>query len=202
MTERQAKHLYWPAWGRAFRRNWAMERGRLSRLPDATNSEWMDAVVVNALALARRHHRAPIADDLRHACHAVACGRAISSKDLNNAQVDRVLTLFALLEDPDNLDAVMRWQNPQLDAERRVDWAITHTAPEAYVRQIAGDKYGTRMWEWLDIGQKRNLLMTLKNRQAKWNVPVKDGFPCAGQVASRREATHLDQEVDAGNAPF
>lgn len=57
------------------------------------------AVWFNGLAIAQAESRNVTANDLRHACHRVA-GAPPSSRDFTNADLDRVLNLFALLARP------------------------------------------------------------------------------------------------------
>ena len=69
-------------------------------------------VLTTAEVLAHGHHRSVTADDLRRGCNVVATGK-ISSGDLDNKQTNRVVALFKLLTDPDDLDAVMNWLHPE-----------------------------------------------------------------------------------------
>lgn len=190
MTERQGKKLYWPAWGRAFKRNWLAEGGRVSLRPGALAGDLLDGVCAASHSLARQAHRAPTADDLRHGCHVVAFGRDVSSKHLTNAQIDRVVALFRLLADDVDIEAMLTWQNPARGDEARLDWRIEHAAPEATLRSISSNAFERADWRNLDKGQKLWLLREVKDRRAAWNRPV--GVKAEGGT----------KEYDAANAPW
>lgn len=167
MTERQKYRLYFPAWRAAVKANgWRMESGRLMVDEGRLGVEGRQV-----LALARQRaameHRAPGVDDLRHGCHVLALGRDKSSKVLTNRELDVVVALFRLLADGDDLAARLDWDHPETLEERRVEWVIRHAAPEAYVRAVCADRFGTREWSGLALGAKRQLAMTLVERQRR-----------------------------------
>lgn len=116
--------------------------------------------------IAQKQHRAPKQDDIRHAVHVVALGKDKSSKDLTNREFDRVLCLLRLLIDPDNLEEVIRWENPDLDERKRLVWFIDNF-PAQYVRQIASDKFKQPGLDQLSMAQLRMLATTLRNRAPK-----------------------------------
>jgi hypothetical protein len=194
MTTAQAYRFYFPAWSACVKANaWHMEDGRLvgnglSDQPSTINDQ-LPKVLTFARQIAQAQHRGPMVDDLRHACHIVALGRDKSSKVLNNAELDRVVALFKLLADPEDLSAIMAWENPVEADVKRVKWFITNTAPSAYVAAIARDKFGTSDWESLDLKQMRFLAMTLANRRDRKH----------SKIPSRRAP---EPEVPAENCPF
>ncbi len=171
MTEAQRKRFYFPAWNRAFAANWESERGRLGARAGRRASEWLTAVIAAANELARQQHGAATADHLRHACHLVALGKNKSSHDLTNAEIDRVVNLFALLEDPEDLDAVMKWQHPEIgERQRCVRW-IESLAPYATIVAVArnnpfGADFDFGDWQSLEIPQLKWLGKTLRERGA------------------------------------
>ncbi len=205
MTDKQRFGFYFPAWRRACEANgWRMEKGRLmgAGIQDgalgeaALPSEWVRKVVTFARQIAAMEHRGPTVNDLRHGAHVMALGRDKSSTVLTNSEVDRVATLFKLLADPDDLDAMMHWQDPGMSEKNRLEWAIQHAAPEAYVREIASRKFGTRMWEWLQMDQMRQLLMTLKGHQRGWRrsaggAPAEERRSEGNRMGSRSRALAL-----------
>jgi len=103
------------------------------------------------------------ADDLRHGCHCVAVGRAVSSKHLTNAELDHVLALFRLLADPDNLAHVQAWQDRDAGERRRHVHVITQAEP-AYWHRIASDKFGTHDLDSLTLDQLRQISLTVRSR--------------------------------------
>ena len=164
MTPAQRTRFYFPAWHRAMRANWRTEKGRLIELDDAPVSELKQSVCDCAVTLALQQHRAPVADDLRHACHVVAIGRAKSSSDLANAEVERVVLLFRLLADPDDLDARINYDRPACAQRRRMEWALAHRYIPGYVTSISRELFGTSNWHTLKDDALHQLVMTLQNR--------------------------------------
>lgn len=167
MTAAQKFKFYFPAWTACVRANgWHKEKGRVI-LTESPTAE-LSKVIVFATQRALQAGRSLAVDDLRHGCHWLALGRDKSSADLTNADLDRVVNLFELLTDPDNLavrvkfDAYGRGEDP--GAIARVEYFIRR-APEAYVRVVSHGKFGTRDWENLTIAQKKQLSMTLAQRK-------------------------------------
>lgn len=203
MTDKQRFKYYFPLWRRVCDANgWRMEKGRLvgegiqDRVGEwAQPSEWVRKVVTFARQIAAMEHRGPRVNDLRHGAHVMALGRDKSSTLFSNAEVDRVCTLFKLLSDPDDLDAMMHWQDPGMSEKNRLEWAIKHAAPDAYVREIASRKFGTRMWEWLRMDQMRQLLMTLKGHQRGYRrsaaAPAAEPKSEGNRMGSRSRALEL-----------
>lgn len=171
MTEKQS-HLYLRMWRDAVAANhWHTAKGAAVIDPERL-TEMGSNVVAMARAMALADARACKLEDLRHACHVLALGRDKSSKDLTNAELDRVLSVIRLVTDGEDIDALIALDHPEIGVEKRLNWAIEHAAPEAYVRQVAGDKYGTRLWEGLHLDQKHQLLMTLKSRSRSRQEPA------------------------------
>lgn len=145
--------LYWRLWGDCVAANrWYAPKGRLQFDP-ARLTEQGRIAAGHAAARARQQHRAMTADDLRHGCHIAALGRDCSMKELDNASFDRLLNVFRLVIDGEDLDAAERLVNPELGRRERLVHAIARMAPDAFVREIAGDRFGTRLWEDLDVEQ-------------------------------------------------
>jgi hypothetical protein len=179
MTLNQKFKFYFPAWNDCCQANsWRMEKKRLV-IDESRITEEGRKVLTLARQRAQMANRPTAVDDMRHGAHILALGRDKSSEHLTNAEVDRVVTLFRLLQDPEDLDAVMKWQSYQRGEDpgeiKRLDYAIGHAAPDAYVRQICADRFGTRMWEDLEKSQKRQLAMTLKERNKSFRKPMQRG---------------------------
>jgi hypothetical protein len=201
MTKAQQTRFYFPAWNRCAAANhWLIRAGRLvgKRLethggPQSTNL--YHQVWTAAQARAADHHRAVIPDDLRHACHQVALGHDKPSADLTNKEVDRVVTLFAILQDPDNLDAQIDWDHPDEAARKRLVHSIGNLAPFPYIDQICRDKFGaaytTPFWEDLSIAHLRQLHLTLRGRHP---APL-------SQPSSQPSSTHPSAPSDPSD-PF
>ncbi len=181
MTEAQKFHFYFPAWTACVKANgWRKEKGRLqlsgqqAEVGDQTSdfrpptSEELAKVLTFATQRALTAGRSLTVDDLRHGCHVLALGRDKSSEDLTNTEVDRVVCLFKLLADPDDLTARLAWdayeRGEDPGAVKRVEYFI-RKCPDAYVRAVSHGLFGTRTWENLTVAQKRRLSMTLANRK-------------------------------------
>jgi hypothetical protein len=169
MTPSQ-KNLYFRVWGRcAHARGWNTREGReadrafFAAAPEV--AQLHEELWAVAVAAGMQAGRTVAADDLRHACHLVAIGQDKSSTKLANPELDRILALFRLLADPDDLEAMIAWQNDQAGEVKRLVWALRQ-APDAYVRAIASDKFGTKQWETLGAEELRQLALTVRVRMA------------------------------------
>lgn len=176
--------LYWRRWSHVCHVNgWTWRKGKLD--PEAVGPEGSEhhaAVWKLAHERALQEHRAPTADDLRHACHIYACKRDLSMKDLPNSAFSRLLCLWGdgkrksgLLIEPDCIESRMHWDDPSLNAKEGVD-ASLKKFPDQAVRHVAEDRFGTRMWEWLDADQKLQLLMSIKKWKRKREQPADEPF--------------------------
>lgn len=197
MTKKQQRRFYFPAWNAALKARWIRDRGTMLPRPGAPENPQADEVMAIATRHAARRQALVSPDDLRHACHVVALGKDRSSYDLTNWQMDRVVALFELLADKENISAQVRWENKDLDAVRRLEWAIQRVGfPEAYVASISFGKFGSRAWRALQPDQLRQLLITLKGRAAaKRYTPITSAGPgtangTAGRVVSAGRVEH------------
>src|SRR5258706_8715300 len=87
--------------------NWYLEKGRLApQAALAERSQWHQRVWAFAGIVAQRSGRAVVVDDLRKGCYLFALGTLKSLTAFDNEDLDRTLNAFALLIDPDNLNAV------------------------------------------------------------------------------------------------
>ena len=177
MTEAQQKRFYFPAWRKCAEANdWGEERRRLVRGAAESAAEirtWPEPareaglqVLEYAEQLARQEHRAVTAADLRHGCNLVATkGRRSGSEEMSNSETNRVVCLFRLLSDPDNLDFVMAWLNPEESDRKSLAAFIRKQAPEATLTAIARNAYGTVFWEDLEASKLRWILGQVKGRR-------------------------------------
>lgn len=197
MTEKQRTRFYFPAWGRCCHANdWRMANGRLV----GQRADVHGVADVNALyqqvwdtaeRLAVQAHCAVTADLLRHACHTVAVGRDKSANDLTNAEVDRVVALFRLLTDPDDLDAVIALHHPENAERERLVFSLKQRAPHSRLLAIA-----------------RNL----KQYAGEWEEPFWEDMPIEGlrvlsRIINRDQraepvASHQGAAVSSSEDPF
>lgn len=166
MTDKQAKHFYWPTWNRCCRANgWTSKQTlRDGRSENQGLSEWHAKVWSTAEVLAAKEHVGVSLDHLRKACHVLALGAPVSSKKLSSTAVNRVVSLFKVLTDPENLSAVMEWMNPENTQRRVLISKIKAHCHEAYIRHISGDVFGTSNWEGLNAVQLLGLARKLGAR--------------------------------------
>jgi len=205
MTPKESRRFYFPAWGDAAkRRGWLMMDGRLladlaARLwlpPEHPLTDLLPMIHTHARALAADAGRAPKPDDLRHACHLVALGRDLSSKRMASAQTDRVVALFRLIADPENLAHLTAWAEPDEAPRRRYVRACRLLATDAYILAIARDKFGPHdfeppFWEQLCLPHLAQLLLTLRHRQ-----------PTKHQPATPEPEPELYPEMERAGEPF
>ncbi|ODU25014.1 MAG: hypothetical protein ABS95_01155 [Verrucomicrobia bacterium SCN 57-15] len=169
MTPRQQKALYFPAWRiAAANHGWTSSRPvRVPRVAVFGGPEVND-LYQRIWTIAQEKAgplTAPNADHFRRACHVIAIGQDKSSCDLTNAELDRVLALFKLLADPDDLAALMSWNNPDEERRKRILWWLKKECVESYVVEVCRQKFQTANWEALSFKQLQQLHMTLKNRE-------------------------------------
>jgi len=195
MTEAQRTRFYFPAWGKACHANdWHMVKGRLlakrAKQHGVPDVDALYQSIWNAAeALALQAHRAVTAEDLRHACHVVAVGRDKSANDLTNGEVDKVVNLFRLLAEPDDLDAILAIQHPENSERTRLVHSLKKRAPEAKLLAIARNlktwsgEWEPPFWEDMPIEALKTLSRIIARDQKQWNQPVA-APPVAAPLAS------------------
>jgi hypothetical protein len=169
MTKLQQTRLYFPAWAAAFRAHWRRDRGVVlpasDDAPPVAVREFVEQLEEIATRRARKEVRAFTADDLRHASHILALGRTCSSNDLSNADLDRVMALWRMLADPDDLQARMTWDNPATADRTRMLWFVRNCGlPAPYVLSVMQSRFQTADAASLETPRLRQLVMTLRER--------------------------------------
>ena len=81
---------------------------------------------------------------------------------LGQADLDRVLLVFKLIIDGDDLASVIALEDPDQGAVKRLTWSIRQVAPEALTVKICRDKFARADWESLGAPELLQLLMTVK----------------------------------------
>jgi hypothetical protein len=156
MSPAQEKR-YWRRWNAVARANrWRMAGGRLDEAAELKASEHHVKAGLTALQIANLEHRAVTADDLRHACHVLACGRDMSHKAMSNKQFDALLNYWGderlvagLLLEPLDLGSEIHRANPRLKSRERHVYFLKHECLGGYVANESQRIYGTRNWETL-----------------------------------------------------
>jgi len=179
MTPAQRARFYFPTWNTCCHANdWYLVKGRMmleARREDPDAPE-MAQVWTTAAQAAQLAQMGLTPDHLRHACHIVALQRDKSANDLNNQEVNRVVDLFHLLQDPTNLDYRMRWDDADLSRIRSMISFIEKRAPAEYIEAIVRDKFhiaaGIGAWRDMPLPQLRSLAAILAHRNAAWRRPV------------------------------
>jgi len=165
MTDAQRTSLYFPAWRRAWRANWIVDRGTVKPRPGRETHEMLKRVEQAACVSAMTFHRAPNEQDYRYGCHLVAIGKILSCQDLDNAQINSVVRLFNLLEKLDDLARSMRQAEPPKIDRKKVIWSIANSGFEnGYICSIYLDRAGTRDWRSAPDEELHKLLITIKQR--------------------------------------
>jgi hypothetical protein len=190
MTPNQ-RLFYFKLWQKvAQAHDWIMVQRRLlgrreEKFGREESSRLYNAIWDAAEILAQNNHRSVTADDLRHACHLVAIFpqkaaskqklAPISSKDISNKQLDRVIALFRVLINPNDIAASIAWSDPSVGEKQRLIYVIKNAAPLAYIDSICRDKFGllytSPFYEDLELNELRQLAMTLRNRQVGTVAP-------------------------------
>lgn len=154
MTTAQTKK-YWQLWGRV--------RKALTELGDFSKAD---------------------ADAERHAIHLEALGVAKSSKDLKNADLDKIFDAFeavlVLFDGPGKLDRA------ETQPVKRLIWAIEQLGlDDPYIGKISGDQFGTPDWR------------TLTERQL-----TRLRFTCTKRARTRLKSPGAVDQATAGDDPF
>lgn len=176
MSPRQHKAFYLKHWTLCARANgwnnqkaiWGESRAAVGPL----DAELLGMVRAAALSLAQREHRGERPNDFRHACTIVAVGKNKSSLELTNDECQRIVDLFRVLTEPDNLTYVAHWEDPELAKKENLIAAAQRKAPGAYIERIMVDKFHTRDIESLTVKQLKSLCFTLNERRDQWATPV------------------------------
>jgi hypothetical protein len=156
---------YFRRWSAACRaQGWKMVKGRLAAEPLPAPGSEAALVLQWAVQLGLDQHRAPVMDDLRYAIHLVACGKAISSQKLNNRQIDRVFALLDLLTEPDNLNFVMNWMNPEGRTEHWLREFIADHYQGEYIATLCERMHRGASLSQLPKPELLSLLRTLRDR--------------------------------------
>ena len=174
MNDAQNKK-YWRRWSAVVRTNqWRWLDGRIVDAAKGDVSEHHAAVWRIARERAAKAHRAPIADDLRHACHIHACGRDVSHTRMTDPQFDRLLILWGnerellgLLVEPDDLNSVMAWINPGEAQRKSTVEYLRQLAPEAVISSIARNAGYGDDWESLTRDQLLALGRIIRDRSSR-----------------------------------
>lgn len=194
--------LHWNrrvGWARVCQANdWYACKGRLD--PEAVKgdySQWHKKVWAFADLVARQHARAVTPDDLRKGVYFLALGEPKSLTKFENDDLDRVLILFRLLVEPDDLKALQDWmayerfdqakaeiarckaqgipchaELPDNPGERRRHLYFISKSPEAVVMHFVRTRFYGKLPEDMSVAELRQFSMTLKNRRDYSNRPV------------------------------
>ncbi len=183
-------------WCATFARHWCgVKGGEPIARPGRGPSALRDQVVAQAGAMAGAGRLT--ADHLRHACHAIALGRDVTSLRMTSKEQDLVIAVFQRLSEGEQelagqirsdaraaevnriADAVAEyesrdgteapWTARRPDADRtRVLWSLAHSGyPEPAIAAIARDEFGTDNWRGLDDARLYRLLLTVKRAAAR-----------------------------------
>lgn len=175
MTSRQTKAYYFPAWNKAARALGWKPSLRGMDLAATRKLSWGLAEVnalycrvwMTALGIAERDETDLCPDHLRRACNLIATentGRKESSAKLTSADANRVVALFDLLANAEDVEAMARWEFPERAEKDGLVARIRTLAPYAYIAQVARDKFGFGDWETFNVPALKQLLFTITAR--------------------------------------
>lgn len=142
-------------------------------------------------------------DAKRHQLHLKALGRAKSSKDFTNADLDKVIAAFRAVYDDANLDA----QLDQIDQPEKRRELLTARLIAAGAKFIEGrDKHDL---EWRIIGYAGGIVTKL-GEERRWPIPDLGLLAKvmgimerrAAQVASKARAEEKAKAVQGDGDPF
>lgn len=162
MTFLQKSNLYGPASAAMLKACWVFEGGRQmprpgrpSALPDSGLPRPEDVEELAARIAQRDGRPRHTADDLKRAACWLALGRDVPdrAKLTRQADISRVLNAFRLLANPDNLEEVAKWLNPEREARRNEIFAIERRSgfAEKQLRQWSA-YFNDGAAEWRELG--------------------------------------------------
>jgi hypothetical protein len=173
MTAAQQRSFYFPAWRKAAKvQGWSDKLTGID-LVATRRANWGGPEVDKlygklwfvALGLADLDEAEFSTDHLRHACnHLATAGKKRHSADLNNAETNRVVALLHLFTDPDDLDAMHAWLNPEIAAREGMLVQLRSLAPVAYIEAVSRGKFDRADWQHLGTRELSQLLFTIKTR--------------------------------------
>lgn len=182
MSPAQLTRLYFPAWSAAYKANWIRDRGTELLVANPPGGDYARQVDALAGQRAARLFRSPKADDLRHGAHIAALGRECSSKDLTNAQLDKLLHFFRLLTNELDLAAAVGLQKPEEDVRRRLVWCVENCGlNDGYVAATSRATQGTANWRELNNQQLGLLVRTLRQRARNKGIRDRRSSPATAQ---------------------
>jgi hypothetical protein len=176
----ESKH--WHEWKAVVDANhWKTIKSRLvdEALITRDHSDVHRKVWIYALQLAMAANRAVTPNDLRHGSVIAALGTDKSHTEFTTGEFTKVLALWAVLCDPDNLDARMNHDDPKIGERRGLVKGILKMLDrqgygEGYVIAITKSKHDTTKWRDLgkadgrdDLRDLRRLYVTVKEAMKK-----------------------------------
>ena len=148
-----------------------------------------------------RLERPHFADTDRHALHEAALGRDVSSKELTNAQFDKVLAEFRAITRPADLDGQVRQINQprarllwKIEHEQRDCLALYVDAPEDYILALARDKFGGEALRRLTNKQLDHLRYTLARAIDRLRAAAGHGVKEMLALARRSQTAATEKE--------
>lgn len=175
MTNPQRQRFFFPLWNQTCRMlGWRMEGGRLIQA-QASSNEHVAKVIAAGERLALQQRRAVTLDDLRHGSYLVAIGVNKDTLKLNNREVDRITSLWKLMQEETDIAAAMNLNDPTIGERKRLVIAINKLrVPDALIISICkrsfAPVYNEPFHEDLPIPNLRALvgiLTEIKERDGK-----------------------------------
>lgn len=139
--------------------------------------------------------------ELRLEQHRIAIGTTRSSTSLTQTQIDSVFAQFKLLADPDNIEAHLAIDNPELGQIKRIQFALSKFH-EALVSKISADKFGTKNWKSLTCEQSQELLMTCKRSERQSDLRRTRAMQRSTPIVRQAADQDTLETVSHDNNPF
>ena len=186
MTESQRLNFYFPAWNRLWK---TLKVLTLEQMEERFRSAHGPAceLGLKVITVARQIANSQVtAEELRHACNVVATAGGSGSpkascKGMNHGEVQRVVSLFDLLAEPDSIKAVEAWLHPEVASARGLVKVIERAAPEGLLRHIFMNAFDSSEWR---EGTRQQLVWLLKQVKGRKNLQ------------KETKATKVEESVD------
>lgn len=155
-----------------FRAGWIYEgpRGARRLLPRPDREHHADLTRIESAAeqLAAAEHRAPVAEDLRHACTLLALGKLKRTQDFTDDDCRAIIDFIIGILDPLNLALAQRRADPHEAKHQRMIWVLKNHCLLGYVISESLRLHDTRDFAALPPDQFVKFYQHLHARPNAW----------------------------------
>lgn len=183
-----------------FRACWMFDgpRGARRLLPRPEREHHADLTRIESLAeqLAAAEHRAPVEEDLRHACTILALGRLKRTQHFTDEDCRTIIDFLIGILDPLNLALAQRRTDPHEAKRQRMIYVLKTHALLGYVVSESLRLYDTKNFEQLPYERFLSLFRHIHARPAAW----KPGRWKSGNRESEKAKTVSDFPISSPSA--